>query len=81
MTPIEARDYIIRHCNPDYPLGKTEWETAINMAIHALTKQVPKPLTEELDITDRPIKVCGNCGDVFTGFGDYCKWCGQRIER
>lgn len=37
MTREEARDYIIRHCNPDYPKGKTEWETALNMAIDALS--------------------------------------------
>ena len=41
MTNQEAREYIIRHCNPDYPNGKTEWETAINIAITALKKQIP----------------------------------------
>lgn len=42
MTVKEAKEYIIRHCNPDYPNGKTEWETAINMAIDALTAQKEK---------------------------------------
>ena len=42
MTEKEAIKYIIQHCNPDYPKGKTEWETAINMAISALEKQIPK---------------------------------------
>lgn len=36
MTREEAKLYIIRHCNPDYPKGKTEWERAVNMAIKAL---------------------------------------------
>jgi len=40
MTNEEAIKYIIRHCNPDYPKGKTEWETAINMAINALKAQL-----------------------------------------
>lgn len=44
MTVKEAREYIIRHCNPDYPKGKTEWETALNMAIDALSEQ---PTVEE----------------------------------
>lgn len=80
MTPSEARDYVIRHCNPDYPHEKTEWETAINMAIEALEKQIPMPMMEEVDISGRPIRVCGNCGDA-PGSGEFCKWCGQRIER
>lgn len=40
MTREEAKRYIIQHCNPDYPNGSTEWETAMNMAIEAL--QQPK---------------------------------------
>lgn len=36
MTREEAKVYIIRHCNPDYPKGKTEWEQAVNRAIKAL---------------------------------------------
>ena len=42
MTIEESIDYIKQHCNPDYPSGKTEWETAINMAIDALQKQIPE---------------------------------------
>ena len=80
MTPSEARDYVIRHCNPNYPHEKTEWETAVNMAIEALEKQIPEPMMEELDISGRPIRVCGNCGDA-PGSGEFCKWCGQRIKR
>ena len=41
MTREEAKAYIIQHCNPDYPKGNTEWETAMNMAISAL--QQPEP--------------------------------------
>ena len=36
MTREEAKQYIIQHCNPDYPNGNTEGETAMKMAIKAL---------------------------------------------
>lgn len=38
MKPEEAIEYLMAHCNPDYPNGKTQWETVINMAIDALKK-------------------------------------------
>lgn len=47
MTRDEARKYIIRHCNPDYPKGKTEWETAINMAIYALGQPERKDIVQK----------------------------------
>ena len=40
MTTQEAIEYIKAHCNPDYPKGKTQWDTAMNMAIDALMKQL-----------------------------------------
>lgn len=40
MTNNEASKYLTQHCNPDYPKGKTEWETAINMAIDALKSKL-----------------------------------------
>jgi len=75
MTAEEAINYIIRHCNPDYPNGKTEWETAVNMAIDALKKQIPmKPiLCDDEDLT------CPTCGaDVEWKY--YCEKCGQKID-
>lgn len=48
MTRAEARSYIIRHCNPDYPNGKTEWECAVNMAIKALEEPHWIPCSERL---------------------------------
>ena len=54
MTRKEAKAYIIRHCNPDYPKGKTEWEQAVNMAIKALEQPEPKwiPVSERLPEED-----------------------------
>lgn len=51
MTREEAKRYIIQHCNPDYPNGSTEWETAMNMAIEAL--QQPEQPKNGGDIWDR----------------------------
>ena len=60
--------------------GKSKDEEAVDIAIEALEKQIPKPMMEEMDISGRPIRVCGNCGDA-PGNGEFCRWCGQRIER
>ena len=57
-----------------------EYQEALDEAIEALEKQIPEPMMEELDISGRPIKVCGNCGDA-PGNGEFCNWCGQRIDR
>ena len=81
MKSEEAIKYIIRHCNPDYPNGKTEWETAINMAISALEKQIPK----KVRITTST-KRCSVCGRQLSGIGNihpernYCQRCGQAID-
>lgn len=75
MTVEEAIDYIIRHCNPDYPNGKTEWETAVNMAIEALKKQVPmKPI-----LCDDEYLTCPTC-DADVDWKYYCEECGQKID-
>ena len=59
MTNSEAREYLIQHCNPHYPNGDTEWETAINLAIAALNHaedntdldKEKEPVAFEEDIT------------------------------
>lgn len=60
--------------------GKSKDEEAVDIAIEALEKQIPMKMTEVLDISGRPIRVCGNCEDA-PGSGEFCRWCGQRIER
>ena len=81
MKPEEAREYVIRHCNPDYPNGKTEWETAINMAIDALEKQIPMKIGPKvMDCLGRARPECGNCGEIVEdSMWSYCPWCGQGI--
>jgi len=93
MTTEQAIKYIIQHCNPDYPKGKTEWETAINMAISALEKQIPKKPEERRDkYTGNDVMSCPNCG-AYIGYRDgrthivsmyvassRCPECGQTID-
>lgn len=77
MTPQEAIDALKKN----YPFERyKELREAVDEAIEALEKQIPMPMMEELDISGRPIRVCGNCGDA-PGNGEFCHWCGQRIER
>ena len=72
MTNDEAREYIIRHCNPDYPNGKTEWETAINMSIEALEKQIPKKPEKCIKYGTLFELYCPTC-DTKIGYGfDFC---------
>ncbi len=82
MTPQEAIPILERLQEPEpwEPQISRDAYEALEMAIEALEKQIPEPLMEELDISGRPIRVCGNCGDA-PGNGEFCKWCGQRIER
>lgn len=69
MTREEAKAYIIRRCNPDYPKGKTEWEQAMNMAIKALEQPEPKwiPCSEKLPEEGCEVLCCDWCGQSIIG--------------
>lgn len=78
---VEMLKSMKKYFLPTSPLLDERIEiTAIDVAIEALEKQIPMSMTEELDISGRPIRVCGNCGDA-PGSGEFCRWCGQRIKR
>jgi len=82
MTPQEAIPILKRLQEPEAwePQISRDAYEALELAIEALEKQIPMPMMEVLDISGRPIKVCGNCEDA-PGNGEFCRWCGQRIER
>ena len=69
MTNEEAIQYIIQHCNPDYPKGKTEWETAINMAIKALkaqSKHDQNSMSKQPDLETLGVKTGETCEDAIS---------------
>jgi hypothetical protein len=70
MTREEAKAYIIRHCNPDYPKGKTEWEIAINMAISAL-EQPEIVYCKDCGWWNEKERYCHNFGHNMEG-DDFC---------
>lgn len=81
MSPQEAIPILKRLQEPEAwePQISRDAYEALEMAIEALEKQIPMKMTEVLDISGRPIRVCGNCGDA-PGNGEFCRWCGQRID-
>lgn len=55
-------------------------EAAFDMAVETLKKQIPMKPRKVLSITGKPIWECGNCGEEL-GDGEFCQWCGQRVDR
>ena len=75
MTRKEAETYIIQHCNPDYPKGKTEWERAMNMAIEAL--QQPEVIRcEDCRWWERESISEGHCLEIDLHHVDEDHYCG-----
>lgn len=83
MTAQEAFEYLTS-INISFARGngKTRLFDAINKAIEALLKQIPKkPEYDE----NTGIYTCPNCRNVsaydVSAFGDYCENCGQAIKK
>lgn len=59
-----------------------DWLTAIDMAIEALEKQIPKkPIKSDREIRYCEVWECPNCGFEWSSrVVDYCYKCGQRID-
>ena len=81
MTPQDAIPILKRLQEPEAWEPQITFDAfdALELAIEALEKQIPKSMMEEMEISGRPIRVCGNCEDA-PGNGDFCRWCGQRID-
>lgn len=82
MTRKEAREYIIKHCNPHRDTG-TQWDDAMECAIKALGEPERKTGTWILKSTNGEMfDSCSVCGyvewDVPTKF---CPNCGSQMMR
>lgn len=75
MTPHEAISQLEEinrepHC----------YSEAVEMAIEALEKQIPKKTKQfEMGLDGKIIIPCGNCESTLDGDWDYCPFCGQNI--
>lgn len=82
MTPKEAikiLEIAKAEVEWNYPL---DYAIAIDMAISALEKQIPKkPISLGEDI-DRDVGQCPNCKEIIDTYEDYkyCSDCGQAID-
>ena len=82
MTEIEAIKELheIRPRGGIIPQKRAE---AIDMAINALEKQIPKKLKEHTQSQYGCIPVCGVCNgimDLMQGDLNYCPNCGQKLD-
>ena len=80
MTREEAKVYIIRHCNPDYPKGKTEWEQAVNMAIKALEQPEIIHCWECKYFNDYFVECDHESGLRYINDHDHCSYAKRREE-
>lgn len=78
MTPYDAI-IAIKLLKPDIEWDLSlEYQEALDEAITALEKQIPKPAKRK---NHTRIEYCASCGRVFDRDDYFCWYCGQRIER
>lgn len=73
MTVEEAINYVVQE-RDTYIEVCEEWE-ALDMAIKALEKQIPK---KPIDLANSTYSKCPTCGNFH--FDNYCANCGQKID-
>lgn len=80
MTRKEAREYIIKHCDPHRDTG-TQWDDAMECAIKALGEPERK-MGKWVDDGDPLMITCGNCGYGVKRYNNtpFCPHCGARME-
>ncbi len=73
MTRNEAREYIIKHCNPHRDTG-TRWDDAMECAIRALEQPEQRwiPCSERLPEEEEEERHYWVCTD--TGYQCQCRW-------
>lgn len=75
MTVERAIEILNPEHREDYDSIKTV-EEACKMGMEALKKQIPK----EVDIDNRGITKCTNCGEQVIKHVYYCNICGQALK-
>lgn len=76
MTPISALD-ILRHPQSG---DNSDINEAIQCAISALRKQIPKKVVEKEFVEDVSLNYCPCCNIRFIGWGmKHCGECGQAL--
>ena len=70
------------NCDLCYMQGTTgEHREAIDMAIQALEKQIPKkPVKKSFIVPYEGINVCPSCKEPLGGKRHYCSKCGQKLD-
>ena len=78
MTESEAiNEFKERYNIPDYKEHIPEYYEAMDMAIKALEKQIPKkPKTDNRYI----MYICPYCNDFVKVSHNYCQNCGQKLD-
>lgn len=77
MTPQESIQVLNRlKAEIEWDLS-LEYQEALDEAIEALEKQIPKKIKMPMDACF----ICPVCGRRLARWEEYCCWCGQRIER
>ncbi len=80
MTRKEAREYIIKHCNPHRDTG-TQWDDAMECAIKALGEPERKKGKSIVKSTgDRSYWVCDQCGTEIKYTDNFCRHCGADLR-
>ena len=79
MTNQEAIETI----NSNYPDERyTMLREALDMAIKALEKRIPKPIKQPMGVGSHLMGKCPNCFQILTqeDHSAYCGMCGQKVK-
>ena len=91
MTDSEAIEQFKERIDiPDYKEQIPEYYEAMELAINALEKQIPKQIVTEVQAEDLKVGhvtfkagtktfFCPACNRAITLAGSYCGWCGQAV--
>lgn len=77
---IKKLEYIRYVGNGEQKYQECSEEIAINLAIKALEKQIPKKAIEHKQKIGFPFYECPTCGEIDILWQNYCDNCGQKLD-